>query len=126
MNMIFAIATGGALGAVLRHGVNVGLARLLGVGFPWGTLTVNIAGSFIMGLLIAVFAHLWSAPHEIKAFLTVGFLGGLTTFSAFSLDAVTLWERGEGLTAGLYVAGSVIFSLAALFAGLFIVRTFSA
>lgn len=125
MLSVLSIAAGGALGAVSRHFVNVGAASF-GVAFPWGTLIVNVVGSFVMGLAIGLFAHLWQPPQEVRSFLTVGFLGGLTTFSTFSLDAVTLYERGEVAMSALYIAASVIISIAGLFAGLYLVRIFSA
>lgn len=125
MLSVLSIAAGGALGAVTRHFVNVGVMSS-GIAFPWGTLIVNVTGSFLMGLMIGLFAHLWQPPQEVRSFLTVGFLGGLTTFSAFSLDAVTLYERGEVAMSALYIAASVIISIAGLFAGLYLVRIFSA
>lgn len=118
---------GAGLGGALRHGVNIGCARLCGTAFPWGTLTVNIAGSFIMGALAGWLAlkveHGWSQP--LRLFLTTGVLGGFTTFSAFSLDAVLLWERGQAGVATAYVAASVILSIAGLLAGLALVRVVS-
>lgn len=119
------IAAGGALGAVARHFVNGAANGVLGLAFPWGTLTVNILGSVVMGVLIGLFAHVWQPPQEIRNFLTVGFLGAFTTFSAFSLDAVTLYQRGDiGLSAA-YVAGSIILCIAGLLAGLYLVRMVS-
>ena len=97
-----------------------GLA-LLGPGFPWWTLGVNVLGSFLIGLLAGLF-DVMGTGQNARLFLTTGFLGGFTTFSAFSLDALTLWERGAMLQAGLYVAGSVIASLIAVIAGLMISR----
>lgn len=118
------IGIGGALGAMLRHGVNVSATRLLGVGFPYGTIIVNIAGSFLMGLLIAWLARrMGGSSNELRLFLATGFLGGFTTFSAFSLDAVVLYERGDIAQAGLYIAISVIVSVGALFAGLLLMRS---
>lgn len=125
MNMILSIAAGGAVGAVLRHFAGLASLRLIGPDFPWGTVFVNIIGSFIMGALVAVFAHVWQPAQEVKAFLTVGLLGALTTFSTFSLDTAMLWERGNLMATGLYVAGSVGLSIAALFAGLYLVRSVS-
>lgn len=124
MNMIFAIAAGGAMGAVLRHFVGAASLHLFDSDFPWGTLIVNVGGSFMMGLLIAAFAHFGNPSQEIRAFLTVGFLGALTTFSTFSLDTSILWERGDILGTGGYVLASVTCSIAALFAGLYFVRQF--
>jgi len=123
MNMVFAIAVGGAIGAVTRHGVNIGASHFLGAGFPWGTLIVNILGSFIMGALIAAFAHIGQPSQEIKAFLTVGLLGAMTTFSTFSLDTITLFERGEMTAMAAYLFSSVFLSIMGLLAGLFLVRT---
>lgn len=122
ISTIAAIGTGGALGAILRHGVNVGSVQLFGHGFPMGTLIVNVLGSFLMGVLIALFAHSIQTSQEIKLFLTTGFLGAFTTFSTFSLDVVTLFERGEVAMAGGYALASVILSILGLFAGLFLVR----
>ena len=118
---------GGGIGAASRHSVNVFAARILGSGFPSGTLIVNIAGSFAMGLIAGWFAFKAGAglSQHARLFLTTGVLGGFTTFSAFSLDAVLLWERNEvGLAFG-YVAASIVLSILGLFAGLWVIRTFS-
>jgi CrcB protein len=123
---IGAIAGGGALGALARHFANTGLTTLLKTPFPWGTLTVNVTGSFLIGMLIAVFASSWNPSQEIRLFLTTGFLGGFTTFSAFSADAMALWLRGDMIGAALYVTGSVVLSLAAVFLGGWIVWKFAA
>jgi len=122
MKLILAIALGGAFGAVGRHYVSAGLVSLFGHGFPWGTLTVNVAGSFIMGALIEIMALAWSPSLEMRALLTVGMLGAFTTFSTFSLDVVTLYERGATLVVAVYVAASVALSILALFAGLRLMR----
>jgi len=112
---------GGGLGAIARHGVNrVGLA-VLGPGFPWWTLAVNVTGGFAIGLLAGLFGAL-ETGHNARLFLITGFLGGFTTFSAFSLDALTLWERGAPLQSGLYILGSVILSLIAAALGLMLSR----
>ncbi|MBI3434203.1 MAG: fluoride efflux transporter CrcB [Proteobacteria bacterium] len=116
---------GGGLGATLRHLVNVVGARALGASFPYATLMVNVTGSLVMGLIAGYFAFRGEASQHVRLFLTTGVLGGYTTFSAFSLDAVLLYERGAVAAAALYVAGSVILSLAGLLAGLAIVRHFS-
>src|SRR5216110_2183428 len=116
---------GAGLGGALRHGVNVGAARLFGFGFPFGTLIVNIAGSFLMGLFAGYFAFRPGIAQHMRLFLTTGVLGGFTTFSAFSLDAALLVERHSyGLAAG-YMVGSVAASLSALFFGLALFRTAS-
>jgi CrcB protein len=116
---------GGGIGAALRHGVNVGAARLLGTGFPYGTLTVNVVGSLLMGLLVAYLAFKGEASQHWRLFIATGVLGGFTTFSAFSLDVAVLYERGAVWLAFGYVAASVVLSIAGLFAGLFLVRHFS-
>lgn len=116
---------GGGLGAAMRHGVNIATARTLGTGFPYGTLTVNVVGSLAMGLFAAYFAFKGDASQHWRLFFTTGVLGGFTTFSAFSLDAVLLYERGQLGLAALYVLASVAVSIAALFAGLALVRHFT-
>ena len=117
------VAAGGAIGASGRHAVGILAMRMMGGGFPYGTLIVNVVGSFAMGVLIEALALKFSAPQEVRLFLATGLLGGFTTFSAFSLDAVSLWERGSQGAAALYVVISVVASLAALFAGLALVRS---
>ena len=116
---------GGGLGAALRHGVNLLSARLLGTAFPWHTLIENVTGSLVMGLLAAYFALKGDASQTWRLFLTTGILGGYTTFSAFSLDTVLLYERGETAMAALYVLASVALAIGGLFAGLALVRHFS-
>jgi CrcB protein len=114
------VALGGAIGASLRYLTNVGALRLFGQGFPMGTLFVNVLGSFVMGVLVVVLAK--KGGTHLAPLLMTGILGGYTTFSAFSLDALTLWERGQHSLAFGYVAASVILSLAAIAAGLFVAR----
>lgn len=113
---------GAGVGGALRHGVNQLAAYLFGVAFPYGTLTVNIAGSFLIGILAEYFAFRSGVSQETRLFLTTGILGGFTTFSTFSLDAISLWERGQWGTAVAYVAISLVLSLAGLFAGLATIR----
>ena len=115
------VFAGAGLGGVARHGINMAAARL-GYAFPWGTFAVNVVGSFAMGMLAAWFALRTGAPQHVKLFLTTGVLGGFTTFSAFSLDAALLWERGAFGPFALYVLGSVVLSVAGLFAGMLAVR----
>lgn len=122
INTIAAIAAGGAIGALMRHGVNIAAVKALGHGFPYGTLTVNIVGSFIMGAIIIVFASLWQPSEAMRLFMITGLLGAFTTFSTFSLDTVTLLERGAYLAAATYLSASVILSIAALFAGMAIAK----
>jgi fluoride exporter len=116
------VALGGAVGSAARYLVNAGAGRAFGPAFPWHTLIVNVVGCFAMGLLIELFARKLNAGHDARAFLTTGILGGFTTFSAFSLDFALLVERKVYGLAGLYAAGSVVLSLAAVFAGLSLVR----
>jgi CrcB protein len=113
---------GAGLGGAARHGVNVAAARLLGYGFPFGTLIVNLAGSLAMGLLAGWFAYRMGINQHVRLFLTTGILGGFTTFSSFSLDAALLVERHSlGMAAG-YVVGTVAAGVAALFFGLAVFR----
>ena len=120
---LFQVALGGAIGAALRSLTNVSALRLFGPGFPVATLIVNVAGSFLMGVLVVVLAR--KGGNHLAPFLMTGILGGFTTFSAFSLDALTLWERGQAASAFTYVAASVILSLAAIAAGLALARSFA-
>ena len=119
---ILIVALGGAVGASLRHLVNLATLRALGSNFPWGTLAVNIVGCFIMGVFVEMLVRRLGVSQEIRLFVATGLLGGFTTFSAFSLDVALLWERGAVVLAALYVISSVVFSIAALFAGLALVR----
>jgi CrcB protein len=126
MYALFLVIAGGGIGAGLRHGMNIGAARLLGTEFPWGTFAVNIIGSFLIGIVAAWFAFRNDAASQsLRLFLTTGILGGFTTFSAFSLDFALLFERGEIMAAVWYVVGSVGLSLLAIFAGLWLVRSFA-
>ena len=113
---------GGGLGAALRHGINIAAARFAGTGFPYGTLFINVAGSLAMGLIAEYFALKGHLPQHWRLFLTTGILGGFTTFSAFSLEAALLYERGQIAGAAIYVVASVVLAIAGLFAGLAIVR----
>ena len=113
---------GAGLGGALRHSVNVAALWLLGTGFPYGTLTINIVGSLVMGLLTGYFALKGDPGQMWRLFLTTGILGGFTTFSAFSLDAALLYQRGSYGALAAYVAGSVAVSLIALFGGLALIR----
>ena len=124
MNYIL-VFLGGGLGASLRHTVNVGCARACGLSFPYGTFVINITGSLVMGLIAGYLAFKGEASQPWRLFLMTGVLGGYTTFSAFSLDAVTLYERGQGGLAAFYVLGSVVLSIAGLIGGLSLVRHFS-
>src|ERR1700742_548056 len=116
------VFVGGGLGASLRHFINVTCARCIGVSFPWGTFIINITGSTVMGLIAGYLAFKGEATQPWRLFLMTGILGGYTTFSAFSLDTALLYERGALGLAAAYVAGSVILSIAGLFAGLALIR----
>ncbi len=125
MYHLLLVAIGGAIGSALRHLVGMAALRIAGPAFPWGTLAVNVSGSFAMGLLIELIARRFGASTEMRLFLATGVLGGYTTFSAFSLDAVALWERGVPASAVLYVGASVAVSIGALVAGLWLARSFA-
>ena len=122
MKLLAAIALGGAIGALGRHFVAVGMVAWLGHGFPVATLAVNIVGSFVLGALVETMALSWSPSLEMRALLTVGLLGAFTTFSTFSLDVVTLYQRGEVGLAALYIAASFVLSVGALLAGMRLLR----
>ena len=122
MMTVIWVAFGGAIGAAARYLVNAQALRMFGADYPWGTFIVNVAGSFLMGVLISVFALRLEVSQDVRAFLATGVLGGFTTFSAFSLDFAFLVERKAMAAAGLYVIGSVGLSICALFAGLWAVR----
>ena len=125
MTAYLIVALGSAVGGALRHAVNVGTARLVGTGWPYGTFTVNLVGSFTIGLIAGYFALKGSAPQAWVLFMTTGVLGGFTTFSAFSLDIALLYERGRLDLAALYLGGSVVLSVGALFLALALVRRFA-
>ena len=121
MQAALIVFVGAGLGGVLRHAVNQVCGRLCGVAFPWGTLTVNLTGSFAMGLIVGWLA-MRSGTQSLRLFLTTGIMGGFTTFSAFSLDSWLLWERGEAGVAAAYIGLSVAGAIAALGLGLVIAR----
>jgi fluoride exporter len=123
MTHLLLVAAGGAFGAALRHLVNLGALRLMGPAFPWGTFIVNIIGSLLMGLFIGWLARRsGGSSNELRLLVATGFLGGFTTFSAFSLDFVTLWRDGSGGVAIAYAILSVLLSIFALFSGLSLMR----
>ena len=119
------VFVGGGLGASLRHTINIACAKCIGTAFPWGTFIINITGSIVMGLIAGYLAFKGEASQPWRLFLMTGVLGGYTTFSAFSLDTALLYERGALALAAAYVAGSVILSIAGLFAGLALMRSLS-
>ncbi|KRB22993.1 camphor resistance protein CrcB [Mesorhizobium sp. Root695] len=118
------VVVGGGIGAGIRHLTSMGALRLVGPNYPWGTMAINIVGSFAMGLFIAILARR-GGSNELRLFVATGILGGFTTFSAFSLDFATLWERGATLPAFGYALASVIGAIIALFLGLWLARTVS-
>jgi CrcB protein len=120
--LILAVAIGGAIGSVTRYLVGIGSGKLFGVGFPWGTLIINVTGSFLIGAFVGLFAIKWDLPQVARVFLTVGICGGYTTFSTFSLDAWYLIERGQTAASTAYMLGSVVLSVAALVAALHLIR----
>lgn len=124
MQSTFLVFLGAGLGGVLRHFVNLVVCRWVGAQFPWGVLTINVTGSFVMGVAAGYFALRAGAnwTQSMRLFLTTGILGGYTTFSAFSLDAVLLAERGDLAGASIYVALSVALAIGGLFLGLWLVR----
>lgn len=124
MNYVL-VFVGGGLGATLRHVINMTCARCMGAAFPWGTFIINITGSTVMGLIAGYLAYKGEASQPWRLFLMTGILGGYTTFSAFSLDTAVLYERGDLGLALTYVLGSVVLSIAGLFAGLALVRHFA-
>ena len=122
MLQILAIASGGAVGAVARFFVSTGVYRLLGRDFPWGTLAVNVFGSFGMGLLFVLLLERSLIGPEVRAAILVGFLGSFTTFSTFSLETLTLVEQGETLRALMNVAASLLLCVVACWAGIIAAR----
>lgn len=119
------VFVGGGLGSTLRYVINVLCGRAFGMNFPYSTFIINITGSTVMGLIAGYLAFKGEASQPWRIFIMTGILGGYTTFSAFSLDAISLYERGEIGTAVFYVVGSVVLALAGLVAGLALVRHFS-
>lgn len=122
MKVLLAVAAGGALGAVGRYLVMTQVAHWFGTAFPFGTLAVNVIGSFILGLLVELLALVWSPPQELRALIVVGVLGAFTTFSTFSMDVALQVERGEANWAMVYVVASVVLSIGGFFAGMHLVR----
>ncbi|MCX7328650.1 MAG: fluoride efflux transporter CrcB [Hyphomicrobiales bacterium] len=127
MRALSLVFLGAGLGGVLRHLVNLTALRWFGPSLPWSTLAINVAGSLLMGFLAGWLAEKAGADwaHDARLLLMTGLLGGFTTFSAFSLDAWLLWERGAALHAGAYVLACVVLSIAALGAGLGVGRALS-
>ncbi|MCP4393775.1 MAG: fluoride efflux transporter CrcB [Alphaproteobacteria bacterium] len=121
--MFLAVACGGAVGASARYVVSIIIGELLGKAFPYGTMTVNIIGSLVMGVLLGLMAMKWNVSQELRSFLIVGVMGGFTTFSSFSMDFAYLFEKGEMMHGFYYVAGSVLLGLGAFFTGMQITKS---
>ena len=117
MNTIIAVGVGGAIGTLLRHGVNHAAARWIGLGFPWGTFIENVAGCFLMGVAATVFAAKAGVAPEWRAFIATGLLGGFTTFSAFSLDTAQFLSSGQVGRAALYLGGTLILAFLGFYLG---------
>jgi CrcB protein len=122
MPPILLVMLGGAAGSAARYLVGRAALGLLGPGYPWGTLTVNIVGGLLMGLLAGLLARFADGAEHARLLLAVGVLGGFTTFSSFSLEVVLMIERGEWIVALGYIFASVLGAVLALFAGLLLVR----
>lgn len=123
MNMLLAIFVGGGLGSVARYGTVLAAGRLLGASFPYGTLLVNIAGSLIMGILFEILHSKMQTAPEVKGFLLIGFLGGFTTFSAFSFDVLKMADQGQYALAAIYAGLSLVLSVVAVFCGAYLMRS---
>jgi fluoride exporter len=119
------VALGGAIGSVARYGVNIFAANMYGTKFPWGTLCVNVLGCFAMGLFTFLLFGKFSDSQNLRLFLTTGVLGGFTTFSAFSLDFVTLVQRSGILVAATYALATVVLSFGAVVIGFLAARVFA-
>jgi len=122
MNLVLFIAAGGAIGAVGRYAVMTAVSYLLGVGYPYGTIMVNLIGSFVLGGLVESLKYFSAISNEMHVFLIVGVLGSFTTFSTFSMDVVVLMQRNEIFAAGLYILGSIVVSIGGLFLAMILFR----
>lgn len=122
MLQVLLVAVGGAIGSVLRYLVGVAAVRLMGPNFPWGTLTVNVVGCFVIGVFAELISRRFGGSVELRLLLITGLLGGFTTFSAFTLDTIMLFERGATVSGAVYLVASVGVSMAAVMAGLALMR----
>jgi len=123
MALLMYVAVGGATGSIFRYLVTAWIGRVAGRDFPYGTLAVNLLGSFLLGIMIGVIVTLLPRGRELHLLVAVGFLGGFTTFSAFSLDLYLLLERGQFLYAAAYATASVGLSVMLFFLGMWIFRS---
>ncbi|SFJ44266.1 fluoride efflux transporter CrcB [Celeribacter neptunius] len=124
MAPLIQVALGGALGASARYLSGLGITHLMGKSFPWNTMFVNFLGSFLMGVIVVILAH--EDGNRYAPLLMTGMLGGFTTYSAFSLDAMTIFERGDYAFAAAYVAGTLVLALGGIALGLYSARSFYA
>lgn len=122
MRVVLAVALGGAIGSAARYLLAGYVQRAIGADYPWGIMAVNVVGCAIMGALTEALALKWSFGPELRAFLTVGILGGFTTFSSFALDTATLASRGSLMAPAGYAIGSVVLSIAGFYVALYLVR----
>lgn len=125
MNVLLAVFFGGGIGSLARHFSTLAAKGLFGEAFPYGTLFVNVLGSFLIGAIMQTAAQKANIAPSMQALLVTGFLGGFTTFSAFSFDVYKLADSGQAVTAALYVAASVFLSLLAAFGGAYLVKGFA-
>ena len=123
MRLVLLAALGGAAGSAARYLAVSAATRIFGASFPWGTFGVNVSGSFAIGVFVAAINHWFAGSGDLRTLLVTGFLGGFTTFSAYSLDLLQLIERREFALAAVYAAGSVLVSLLAVALGFAAVRT---
>ena len=122
MNIVLFIAAGGAIGAIGRYAVMTAVSHQFGAGYPYGTIIVNLIGSFILGGLVESLKYFSTISNELHVFLIVGVLGSFTTFSTFSMDVVVLMQRNEMFAAGFYILGSVFVSIGGLFLAMVLFR----
>ncbi|MDB9949300.1 fluoride efflux transporter CrcB [Porticoccaceae bacterium] len=121
MNWV-AVAVGGALGAMARYAISTWIFQVSSHKFPYATLTVNVLGSFVMGILFVVIIERSALPVEMRSLWMIGFLGAFTTFSTFSLDALGLWQNGHLFMALLYVLATVVLCLLAISSSIWLTR----
>ena len=118
----FAVAIGGALGAMARYALSTWVFHVSSHKFPYATLTVNVVGSFVMGILFVIIVEKAALPTEMRSLLMIGFLGAFTTFSAFSLDALGLWQNGHVFLSLVYMLATVVLCLVAISSAIWLTR----